>query len=116
MSHESISFPRGGLEAHETYIDEKCIDEALEIESFQPGRTYRFERAFLIDHTAAPFQKSSWGVNKQMVVAKATFNGFLARSMTAQKKVYFVDCQNEEGNEMVTWDKDVRTHAEGGVY
>jgi hypothetical protein len=33
--------------------------------------------------------------------------------MTATKKVYFVDCKSDEGNEMIVWDKDVRTHADG---
>ena len=111
--HESISFPRGGMEASQTYFNEKTIDEALEIEYFEPGKTYRFERSFFVDHTAAPFQRSQWGVNNQKLVAKATFHGFLSKSLTATKKIYFVDCQNDEGNEMIVWDKDVRTHADG---
>lgn len=111
--HESISFPRGGMEASQTYFNEKSIDEALEINYFEPGRTYRFERSFFVDHNSAPFQRSTWGINNQKLVAKATFHGLLSRSMTATKKVYFVDCQNDDGNEMIVWDKDVRTHADG---
>lgn len=111
--HESISFPRGGIEASRTYFNEKSIDEALEIDYFEPGKTYRFERTFFVDHNSAPFQRSSWGVNNQKLVAKATFHGLLSKSLSATKKVYFVDCQNDEGNEMIVWDKDVRTHADG---
>ncbi|TKY85594.1 hypothetical protein EX895_005756 [Sporisorium graminicola] len=111
--HESISFPRGGLEPNQTYFNEKSIDEALEVYYFEPGKTYRFERTFFIDHNAAPFQRSQWGLNNQKLVAKATFHGLLSKSMTATKKVYFVDCQNDEGNDMIVWDKDVRTHADG---
>lgn len=111
--HESISFPRGGMEASRTYFAEKSIDEALEIDYFEPGKTYRFERSFFVDHDAVPFQRSSWGVNNQKLVAKASFHGLLSKSLTATKKVYFVDCQNDEGNEMIVWDKDVRTHADG---
>ncbi|CBQ69323.1 conserved hypothetical protein [Sporisorium reilianum SRZ2] len=113
QGHEHISFPRGGMESNRTYFNEKSIDEALEIDYFEPGRTYRFERSFFVDHTAAPFQRSQWGVNNQKLVAKATFHGLLSKSLTASKKVYFVDCQNDEGNEMIVWDKDVRTHADG---
>ncbi|CDR88984.1 related to PUF4-member of the PUF protein family [Sporisorium scitamineum] len=111
--HENVSFPRGGLESSRTYFNEKTIDEALEIDYFEPGKTYRFECSFFVDHTAAPFQRSQWGVNNQKLVAKATFHGLLSKSLTATKKIYFVDCQNDEGNEMIVWDKDVRTHADG---
>ncbi|EST09258.2 hypothetical protein PSEUBRA_001216 [Kalmanozyma brasiliensis GHG001] len=111
--HESISFPRGGMEANRTYYDEKSIDEALSITYFEPGRTYRFERSFFVDHDTAPFQRSSWGVNNQRLVAKATFHGLLSKTLTATRKVYFIDCHNDEGNEMIVFDKDVRTHADG---
>lgn len=111
--HESISFPRGGMEASRTFFSEKTIEEALELEYFEPGRTYRFERSFFVDHNSAPFQRSNWGINNQKLVAKATFHGLFSKSMTATKKVYFVDCQSDEGNEMIIWDKDVRMHADG---
>ena len=110
---ESISFPRGGMEAAQTFFSEKSIDEALDVDYFEPGKTYRFERSFFVDHNAAPFQRSSWGINNQKLVAKATFHGLLSKTMTATKKVYFVDCQSDEGNDMIVWDKDVRTHADG---
>ncbi|SNX86535.1 uncharacterized protein MEPE_05244 [Melanopsichium pennsylvanicum] len=112
-SHENISFPRGGMEANRTFHSEKSLTEALDIEYFEPGKTYRFEQSFFIDHNAAPFQRSNWGINNQQLVAKATFHGLLTKTLTATKKVYFVDCQNDEGNEMIVWDKDVRTHADG---
>lgn len=111
--NESISFPSGAFEMNRTFHDEKSIDEVLDLDYFEPGKTYRFERSFLVDHNAAPFQRSSLGANNQKLVAKATFHSLLSRSMTATKKVYFVDCKSDEGNEMIVWDKDVRTHADG---
>ncbi|GAC95975.1 cyclin binding protein [Pseudozyma hubeiensis SY62] len=113
QGNESVSFPRGGFEQSRTFYNEKTIDEALEIEFFEPGKTYRFERSFFVDHNSAPFQRSSWCVNNQKLIAKATFHGLLSKSLTATKKVYFVDCQNDDGNEMIIWDKDIRTHADG---
>ncbi len=113
--HESISFPAGGIEASTTFFDEKAIDEVLDIDHFEPGKSYRFERAFFVPHTAAPLQRSRWGLNQHKVVAKATFHGLLSRSISASKRVYFIDCQDNDNesdeNTMIVWDRNVSFEA-----
>ncbi len=44
--NESISFPSGAFEMNRTFHDEKSIDEMLDLDYFEPGKTYRFERSF----------------------------------------------------------------------
>lgn len=123
---EQITFPKGGHETSQTYLDTKVITEALaaKLPFLEVGKVYSFDRSFLVDHNTAPFQRSTWGINNQKVVAKAVFDSpakarwssllGMHKTLTAIKKVYFVECQSSEtSDEMIVHDKQVRTHADG---
>lgn len=126
IGKEQITFPKGGHETSQTYYDSKSITEALvtELPFLQVGKVYSFERSFLVDHNTAPFQRSTWGINNQKVVAKAVLHSpakarlssllGVNKTLTASKKVYFVECHpSETSDEMIVHDKQVRTHADG---
>ncbi|KAN0059725.1 hypothetical protein ACQY0O_008297 [Thecaphora frezii] len=113
VGRETISFPSGRFEQNDTADVEKSIEEALlDPQGLEPGKTYRFERSFLVDHASTPYQRSKWGRNVIKVVAKATFHGLFSKTLTASKRVYLVDCESDTGNEMLSYEKFIRRQAD----
>ncbi|EPQ29582.1 uncharacterized protein PFL1_02801 [Pseudozyma flocculosa PF-1] len=112
VGRETIAFPSGRYEQNDTHDETANFDESLaqllaDPNGLEPRKTYRFERSFFVDHCSAPYQRSKFGRNVIKVVAKATFHGLFAKTLTAEKRVYLIDCEEDTGNEMLWYERTI---------